>query len=60
MGSIYTMIVKEYNEDFAKELKKKGASLIEPVEISLEQLFVVLEETKGIQKEQENDSDKAR
>ena len=60
VGSIYTMIVKEYNEDFAKELKKKGASLIEPVEISLEELFVVLEETKGIQKEQENDSDKAR
>lgn len=47
VGSIYTMVVKEYDEDFAKELKKAGASLVEPVDISLEELFVVLEESKA-------------
>lgn len=46
VGSIYTMIVKEYSEAFAGKLYKLGASLVEPVEISLEELFVVLEETK--------------
>ena len=46
VGSIYTMIVKEYDEVFVKKLKKEGASLVEPVDISLEELFVVLEESK--------------
>lgn len=46
VGSIYTMIVKEYSEAFAGKLYKLGASLVEPVEISLEELFVVLEEEK--------------
>ncbi len=46
VGSIYTMVVKEYNEAFAGKLKEKGASLIEPVELSLEELFVVLEESR--------------
>lgn len=46
VGSIYTMIVKEYSEVFAGKLYKFGASLVEPVEISLEELFVVLEEAK--------------
>lgn len=47
VGSIYTMVVKEYDEAFAKRLKSMGAGLVEPVEISLEELFVVLEESKG-------------
>ncbi len=46
VGSIYTMIVKEYSEAFAGKLYKLGAGLVEPVEISLEELFVVLEEAK--------------
>lgn len=46
VGSIYTMVVKEYDEEFAKQLRKLGASLVEPVDISLEELFVVLEESK--------------
>lgn len=46
VGSIYTMIVKDYEEAFAKQLKELGASLVEPVDISLEELFVVLEESK--------------
>ncbi len=46
VGSIYSMVVKEYSEDFTRQLKKQGASIVEPVEISLEELFVVLEESK--------------
>lgn len=46
VGSIYTMVVREYDEDFADTLRKMGASLIEPTDISLEELFVVLEEAK--------------
>lgn len=46
VGSIYTLVVKDYNEEFSKMLYKLGASLVEPVEMSLEELFVVLEESK--------------
>lgn len=46
VGSIYTLVVKEYDEEFAKQLRKLGASLVEPVDISLEELFIVLEESK--------------
>lgn len=46
VGSIYSMVVKEYSEEFVKKLYKLGASLVEPVDISLEELFVVLEESK--------------
>lgn len=46
VGSIYTMVVKEYDESFDKKLRELGASLVEPVDISLEELFVVLEEAK--------------
>lgn len=46
VGSIYTMVVKEYDDEFANKLRKLGASLVEPVDISLEELFVVLEESK--------------
>ena len=46
VGSIYTMVVKEYSEEFARQLRNLGASLVEPVDISLEELFVTLEESK--------------
>lgn len=46
VGSIYTMVVKDFNEEFQRNLYKNGASLVEPVEMSLEELFVVLEEVK--------------
>lgn len=46
VGSIYTMVVRDYDESFAETLRKLGASLIEPADISLEELFVVLEEEK--------------
>ena len=54
VGSIYTMVVKEYDDTFDKQLRELGASLVEPVEISLEELFVVLEEAK---KEKASDSE---
>lgn len=47
VGSIYTMLVKDYNEEFANRLQKKGASLIEAVDIPLEELFIALEESRG-------------
>lgn len=53
VGSIYTLVVREYNENVVKELKKLGASLIEPVDISLEELFVILEETEEHKKAEE-------
>lgn len=46
IGSIYTLIVKDYDEKFVGELRKNGASFVEPMEISLEELFVVLEESR--------------
>lgn len=56
VGSIYTLVTREYNEEFAKELKKMGAGLIEPVDISLEELFIVLEEAKEQEKECKTDA----
>jgi len=46
IGSIYTLIVKDYNDSLLDELKKGGAGFVEPMEISLEELFVVLEESR--------------
>jgi ABC-2 type transport system ATP-binding protein len=58
VGSIYTMVVKEYNEGFSKKLYKLGASLVEPVDISLEELFVVLEETQAASEQNQPDRSK--
>lgn len=46
IGSIYTLIIKDYDEDKAEELKALGASFIEPVALNLEELFVTLEENR--------------
>ena len=48
VGSIYTIVVKDYDESFAQKLRKAGASLIEPLDISLEELFVTLEEKRDV------------
>ena len=58
VGSIYTLVVKEYDEMFAAELRKNGASFIEPMEISLEELFVVLEENREGQELEEMQGEK--
>lgn len=46
VGSIYTLVVKDYDEKFQTKLYQLGASLVESVDISLEELFVTLEESK--------------
>lgn len=46
IGSIYTLIIKDYDEDKVEELKALGASFIEPVALNLEELFVTLEENR--------------
>lgn len=48
VGSIYTIVVKDYDEQFAKQLCEAGASLIEPLDISLEELFITLEEKRDV------------
>ena len=48
VGSIYTIVVKDYDEQFAKQLREAGASLIEPLDISLEELFITLEEKRDV------------
>lgn len=55
VGSIYTMVVKEFDEELAGKLKKLGAGLIEQVDISLEELFVILEEAR--KKTEDGDDD---
>lgn len=47
VGSIYSMVVKGYNEGFHHELSRLGASLVEPVDISLEEMFVALGNSEG-------------
>jgi len=46
IGSIYTLIIKDYSEETEKELKALGASFIEPVSLNLEELFITLEENR--------------
>lgn len=46
VGSIYTIIVKDYNEGVVEKLRKNGASFIEAMDISLEELYVTLEESR--------------
>ena len=48
VGSIYTIVVKDYDEQFAKQLREAGASLIETLDISLEELFITLEEKRDV------------
>lgn len=53
VGSIYSIVVRDFSEKLASELRKYGASLIEPVEMSLEELFVTLEENRNTETEKE-------
>lgn len=46
VGSIYTLIIKDYDVHKEAELKALGASFVEPVTLSLEELFVTLEENR--------------
>lgn len=46
VGSIYTLIIRDYDKDTETELKELGASFMESVALSLEELFVTLEENR--------------
>lgn len=46
VGSIYTLVVRDYGDGLLRQLKKLGAGLVEPVDISLEDLFVALQESR--------------
>ena len=50
VGSIYTLVVRDFDEEFVSVLKKNGASIVEQLDIYLEELFVVLEESKQQEK----------
>ena len=40
VGSIYKLVLKNYDEQVVKDLKNMGASLVEKIDISLEDLFI--------------------
>ena len=46
VGSIYTLVLKDYSEMTMEELKALGATFIEPVSLTLEELFITLEENR--------------
>lgn len=47
LGSIYYITTDKYSEDFKAKLKALGASLIEEVGMSLEEIFIFTAERKG-------------
>lgn len=46
VGSIYTLVIKDYTPEKEEELKKLGAGFIEMVNINLEELFVTLKDNR--------------
>ncbi len=46
VGSIYTLLIRHYDDEMHLILKEMGASLIETVELSLEEVFVTLEQCR--------------
>lgn len=40
IGSVYYLVTDEYNEEFKAKLKNMGATLIEPIGITLEEIFI--------------------
>ena len=46
VGSIYTLVMKDYSAEKEEELKKLGAGFIEMVNINLEELYVTLEDNR--------------
>lgn len=43
VGSIYTLLIRDYDASMEALLKEWGASFVEPVELSLEEVYVALE-----------------
>lgn len=46
VGSIYTLVMKDYTPEKEEELKKLGAGFIEMININLEELFVTLKDNR--------------
>ena len=46
VGSIYTFIIQNYNDETEAVLKQCGAGFIENVPLSLEEVFVTLEKNR--------------
>lgn len=46
IGSVYYIVTDEYDEEFKEKLKKKGATLIEPIGITLEEIFIYTSKAK--------------
>ncbi len=46
VGSIYTLLVKEYDASTEALLKEWGASFVEPARLNLEEVYVALEENR--------------
>ena len=40
VGSVYYIIIKDYSEKFEEKLRQHGASMVEEVDLSLEEIFV--------------------
>lgn len=46
IGSVYYVVTDEYDEEFKEKLKKMGATLIEPIGITLEEIFIYTSKAK--------------
>ena len=40
IGSVYYIVTDQYNDEFINKLKNMGATLIEPIGITLEEIFI--------------------
>ena len=47
IGNIYTLVIEDYDGDKEKWLKKLGASYIEVLDMSFEELYITLKEREG-------------
>ncbi|MBE5946209.1 MAG: ABC transporter ATP-binding protein [Lachnospiraceae bacterium] len=47
VGNVYTLVIEEYDSEKQKWLKNLGAGYIEELDMSLEELYIALEERKG-------------
>lgn len=47
VGNVYTLVIEEYDSEKEKWLKNLGAGYIEELDMSLEELYIALEERKG-------------
>lgn len=46
IGSVYYIVTDKYNDEFISKLKEKSATLIEPIGITLEEIFIYTSQVK--------------